>query len=49
MGLMVNLPRLNGQNLRNAPRDINHLLERSILKKDDAGGRSTRYYLVLPK
>lgn len=32
-----------------ALRDINDLLERQILIKDDAGGRSTSYQLKLPK
>ena len=30
-----------------ALRDINDLVERNILAKDDAGGRSTSYTLVL--
>jgi len=30
-----------------ALRDINMLLERKILKKEEAGGRSTSYPLVL--
>jgi Fic family protein len=30
-----------------ATRDINDLIKRGILQKDDAGGRSTSYSLVL--
>jgi Fic family protein len=32
-----------------ASRDIGDLLDRKILKKDEAGGRSTNYMLVLPQ